>query len=103
MSKRLKPIHPGEILNTEFLEELEISPYRLSKSLGLSATHVGQILKGQRSITAPVAIRLGRFFKTGAQLWLALQADYDLEIAESIEGRKIKKEVIPLEEKKEAA
>ena len=70
-------IHPGEILHIEFLEPLQITPYRLSKDIGVAQTRISEILSGQRSITADTAWRLSRYFGNSAQFWLNLQAEYD--------------------------
>ncbi len=78
MSSRLPNIHPGEVLNLEFLAPLEITPYRLSKDIGVSQTRISEILSEKRSITADTALRLSRYFGNSAQFWLNLQAQYDL-------------------------
>lgn len=75
----LKNIHPGEILKEEFLLPLEITAYRLSKETFIPQTRVGEIIKGNRRITADTALRLAKFFGTSAKFWLGLQDDYDLE------------------------
>ncbi len=77
--KKLKNIHPGEILMEEFLLPLEITAYRLSKDLGIPQTRVSEILKGNRRITADTALRLSSYFGNSAKFWLGLQDDYDLE------------------------
>ena len=76
---RLKNIHPGEILKEEFLEELNISAYRLAKDTGIPQTRVSQIIKSKRRITADTALRLSKYFGNSAKFWLGLQDDYDLE------------------------
>ena len=75
----LNNIHPGEILNEEFLEPLGISAYRLAKDIFIPQTRISQILKGKRRITADTALRLQQYFGTTAKFWLGLQDDYDLE------------------------
>ena len=80
--ERLPNIHPGEILHIEFLEPLQITPYRLSKDIGVAQTRISEILSGQRSITADTAWRLSRYFGNSAQFWLNLQAEYDLRQAQ---------------------
>ena len=80
---RLRNIHPGEVLREEFLEPLNITPYRLAKDIGVQQTRIEQILDGKRSITVDTAIRLGRYFHVSPQFWLNLQQMYDLEEAES--------------------
>ena len=77
--ERLKNIHPGEVLKEEFLDPLEISAYRLSKETFIPQTRIGEILKGNRRITADTALRFSKFFGTSAKFWLGLQDDYDLE------------------------
>ncbi|NQW42192.1 MAG: HigA family addiction module antidote protein [Bacteroidetes bacterium] len=77
--KKLKNIHPGEILQEEFLMPLEISAYKLSKDIGIPQTRISTILKGTRRITADTALRLSIYFGTTAKFWLGLQDDYDIE------------------------
>ncbi len=79
MTERLKNIHPGEILKEEFLLPLNITAYRLSKETGIPQTAISEIVKEKRRITAPVALKLSKFFGTTPQFWLGLQDDYDLE------------------------
>jgi antitoxin HigA-1 len=81
-NNRLPNIHPGEILRLEFLEPLDITPYRLSKDLGVAQTRIGEILSEKRSITADTALRLSRYFGNSAQFWLNLQTQYDLRQAQ---------------------
>lgn len=88
--KRLKNIHPGEILQEEFLEPMGVSVYRVAKETGLSQTQLGQIIKGMRSITAESALRLGKFFGVEPQFWLNLQTLFDLEEAERRIGKSLK-------------
>ena len=77
--KKLKNIHPGEILQKEFLMPLEISAYKLSKDVGIPQTRVSAILKGNRRITADTALRLSKYFGNSAKFWLGLQDDFDIE------------------------
>ena len=76
---QLANIHPGEILQEEFLKPLDITAYRLSKDIGIPQTRISEILKGSRRITADTALRLSRYFGNSAKFWLGLQDDYDLE------------------------
>jgi antitoxin HigA-1 len=80
---RLPNIHPGEILRLEFLEPLDITPYRLSKDINVAQTRISEILAEKRSITADTALRLSRYFGNSAQFWLNLQTQYDLRQAEA--------------------
>ena len=75
----LKNPHPGEILNLEFLEPLEITPYRLAKDLKIPQTRISEIIKGNRRITTDTALRLSKYFGNSAKFWLGIQSDYDLE------------------------
>lgn len=77
--KKLKNIHPGEILLEEFLKPMEISAYRLAKETFIPQTRISEIIKGNRRITADTALRLAKFFGTTAKFWLGLQDDFDLE------------------------
>jgi len=90
MKKRIPPVHPGTILLEEFLSPLHISQYRLAMAIGVHPGRINQIVRGQRSITADTALRLGRFFAIEPEFWMNLQSHYDLEferdlIADSIE------------------
>lgn len=95
-SKRLAPIHPGEILRDEFLAPLELSAYRLAKDTGMPITRVTAILAGDRAITADTALRLSRFFGTTPEFWLRLQERYDLDLTRAALGNRLVKEVRPL-------
>lgn len=77
--EKLKNIHPGEILQEEFLIPMEISAYRLSKDTEIPQTRISQIIKGKRRITADTALRLSSYFGNSAKFWLGLQDDYDIE------------------------
>lgn len=87
--KKLKNIHPGEILQEEFLIPLEISAYKLSKDLGIPQTRISAILKGTRRITADTALRLSIYFGTTAKFWLGLQDDYDIEEERNEKGAEL--------------
>ena len=80
--KKLLPIHPGEILNEEFLLPLNITQYRLAKEIGVDARRIHSIVRGERSITAETALLLSRFFGNSAQFWIGLQSQYDLEVTQ---------------------
>ena len=77
--EKLANVHPGEILQFEFLEPLEISVYRLSKDLNIPQTRISEIIKGNRRITADTALRLSKYFGNSAKFWLGLRDDYDIE------------------------
>jgi len=88
---RRPPIHPGEILKHDFLEELEVTPYRLAKDIHVPANRITGIVNETRAITADTALRLGRYFGTSAEMWLNLQSDYELELVRRQHGSDIDK------------
>jgi antitoxin HigA-1 len=94
---RLPPIHPGEFLREEFMVPLGLSANALARRLHVPPNRITAILQEKRSVTADTALRLGRFFGTTPQLWLNLQASYDLKVAEASAGPAIEAEVRPLE------
>ena len=81
-TEKLPPIHPGEILREEFLLPMNVTQYRLAKSIGVDPRRVHAIVHGQRAITAETALLLSRFFGNSAAFWMGLQTQYDLESAE---------------------
>lgn len=91
--KKMLPVHPGEILNEEFLKPLGISQNQLGKDLGVSPRRINEIVRAKRSITADTAMRLARYFGTTASFWLGLQMDYDLDVAEDSLSKRIEQEV----------
>ncbi|PCJ29823.1 MAG: addiction module antidote protein, HigA family [Rickettsiales bacterium] len=82
MTKYYDPITPGEYLEHEFLEPLGLTQSQISRDIDVPISRINGIVKGSRAITADTAIRLGIYFKTSAQMWLNLQAQYDLKIAQ---------------------
>jgi addiction module HigA family antidote len=93
--ERMTPVHPGEILLEDFMKPMGISQYRLSKEMSVYPLKINEIVRGKRAITADTALRLARFFGTSAEVWMNMQAFYDLEIARNqLEGR-IEQEVTP--------
>ena len=90
---KFAPIHPGEILQSEFLDELGITPYMLAKNTGIDKGNLSRIINGKSAISADAALRLGRFFGTSPESWMNLQSRYDLEVAKDRGLRRIEKEV----------
>ncbi len=88
---RLRNIHPGEVLEEEFLRPMGISAYRLAKETGIPQTRLSQIVKGRRRVTADTALRLSKYLGTTAQFWLGLQDDYDLELEHKRIGAELKR------------
>ncbi|HLF11927.1 MAG TPA: HigA family addiction module antitoxin [Gammaproteobacteria bacterium] len=91
--KMMEPVHPGEILKTEFLDELDVSAYALAKALRVPTNRVTGIVNGDRAITADTALRLARFFGNTPEFWLNLQTHYDLTVASRREAANIEREV----------
>ncbi|MFA4949024.1 MAG: HigA family addiction module antitoxin [Candidatus Krumholzibacteriia bacterium] len=87
-TRKIPPIHPGEILFEEYLKPLGLSQYRLAKDISVPARRVNEIVHGKRAITADTALRFARFFGTSDRFWLNLQTRYDLEVEkERLKGR----------------
>jgi addiction module HigA family antidote len=82
MAKKLPPIHPGEILREEFLVPLKLTPYAVAAALHVPRPLIERIAREEKPVTADTALRLGKFFRTGAAFWMNIQARYDLETAE---------------------
>jgi addiction module HigA family antidote len=93
MKRQIPPIHPGEILQEEFLKPMHISQYRLAKDISVPPRRINEIVLGKRAISADTALRLSRYFGTSAELWLGLQTHYELDVANDKLGNKLKKEV----------
>jgi antitoxin HigA-1 len=91
--KKLPPIHPGEILQEEFLAPLGISQYRLAKDTSVPPRRINEIVRGQRAISVDTALRLARFFGTSERFWTNLQSRYDLEVEKDRLGSRLDREV----------
>lgn len=88
-------IHPGEILQKDFLEPMGITAYRLAKSIEVQQTRISQIIKGNTSITADMATRLAKFFGTSAEVWMNLQSQYDIRKVKQ-KNKKILENISPV-------
>jgi addiction module HigA family antidote len=93
MRRKIKPIHPGEILLEEFLKPMSISQYRLARSISVPPRRINEIVLGKRSITADTALRLSLYFGLSDRYWINLQSWYDLEIERDRLGARLKREV----------
>jgi addiction module HigA family antidote len=93
MARKIKPVHPGEVLLEEFLKPMGISQNRLAIDMGVPPRRINEIVHEKRRITADTALRLARYFGMSAQFWLGLQMDYDLDVEEDKMGRKLDREV----------
>lgn len=91
--KRLHPVHPGEVLEEEFLKPMGLSQNRLALNISVPPRRINEIVLEKRRITADTALRLARFFGTSAEFWLGLQAQYDLDITEEELGNRLEHEV----------
>jgi addiction module HigA family antidote len=96
MKKELAPVHPGEILQKEFLEPMGISQNKLAIALHVPARRINEIVLGKRGVTADTALRLARYFGMSPQFWLGLQMDYELDEAEDAMEQRIEKEIQPM-------
>jgi len=94
IEKKLPPIHPGEILLEEFLNQMGISQYRLAKDIHVPARRINEIVHGKRAISPDTALRLSRYFGLSERFWLNLQARYDLEIEKDRLKGRIEQEVL---------
>src|SRR5437867_1259895 len=95
MTKKLTPVHPGEILLTEFLKPMEISQYRLARDIGVPPRRINEIVHGMRAISADTALRLARYFGTTERFWLNLQTQHDLDVERDRIGARIEREIRP--------
>lgn len=93
MEKKLAPVHPGEVLQEEFLKPIGMSQNYLALQLRVPARRINEIVLGKRGITADTALRLARFFGNSAKFWLGLQTDYDLDCVADESGERIQREV----------
>lgn len=93
LKKRLAPVHPGEVLEEEYLKPLGLSQHRLALDIGVDPRRINEIVLRKRSVTANTALRLGRYFETSPEFWLGLQSQYDLDVEEDRMGHRIGQEV----------
>jgi len=100
---KLPPVHPGEVLMEDFLKPMGITQYRLAKQIKVYPRKINEIVHGKRAVTADTALRLSRFFGTSAELWVNLQALYDLEMARDVLEAKIIEHVTPFQAQPVAA
>ena len=89
----MEPIHPGEVLDQEFLTPLKISQYRLAKDILVPARRINEIVQGKRAISADTALRLSKYFGTSAKFWLNLQARYDFDVQREAVGEEIQSDI----------
>jgi antitoxin HigA-1 len=97
MTKKLKPVHPGEILREEFMLPLRLSMNRVATDLRVPVTRIADIVNEKRAITADTALRFARYFNNSPTFWMNLQTRYNLEVAEDEIADKVQRDVRPLE------
>jgi len=97
MTRKLKPIHPGEQLREEFMKPLHLSMNKLAMDLHVPVTRIAEIVNERRGITSDTAFRLARYFRTTPQFWMNMQMHYEFQIAEDELTAKVEREVRPLE------
>lgn len=91
--QKMAPIHPGEVLQEEFLKPLGISQHRLALDIGVDPRRINEITLGKRSVTANTALRLARYFNTTPEFWIGLQSQYDLDVEMDELGNRLEREV----------
>jgi len=96
IGKRLAPVHPGDVLLSDFIKPMGISRYRVAKNIHVPQRRIDLICRGDAAVSADMALRLGRFFGTTPEFWINLQAQYDLEVAARATGKEIARAVVPL-------
>jgi addiction module HigA family antidote len=99
MSKRkarLDPVHPGDVLREDFMKPLNLSAYAVAKAIGATPIAISEIIRHKRAVSAEMALKLGRLFTVSPELWMGIQADYDLEIARNRSEAEILRRVHPL-------
>jgi addiction module HigA family antidote len=97
MRKKLKPVHPGEILSEEFMVPLGLSMNKMAMDLRVPVTRIADIVNEKRGITAETALRFARYFKNSPTFWMNLQTRFELEVAEDELAAKVERDVQPLE------
>ena len=95
-NERLNPVHPGDVLREDFMKPLNLSAYAVAKAIGATPIAISQICRGRRSVSAEMALKLGRLFQVSPELWMGIQSDYDLEVARLSCQRRIERDVHPL-------
>lgn len=95
--RKLKPVHPGEVLLKDFIGAMGLTRYKVAKGTGVAQRRIDEICSGSRAMTADTALRLGRFFDMDPQVWMNLQAQYDLEVAQRELRKRLDAEVTPLQ------
>jgi addiction module HigA family antidote len=93
---RLNPVHPGDVLLEDFMKPLGLSAYAVARAIGATPIAISEIIRRKRGVSAEMAIKLGRLFSVSPELWMGIQADYDLELARDRSETQIFRRVRPL-------
>jgi len=93
---RLDPVHPGDVLREDFMKPMGLSAYAVAKAIGSTPIAISEIIRRKRGVSAEMALKLGRLLNVSPELWMGIQADYDLEIARDRSEEKINQRVQPL-------
>lgn len=101
--KRLNPVHPGDVLREDFMKPLKLSAYAVAKAVGSTPITISLICRRKRAVSAEMALKLGRFLNASPELWVGIQADYDLEMARLRRQAEIERQVQPLQRPQAAA
>jgi len=91
MPKKLRPVHPGEVLLEDYLKPLNLTPYALAQVLEVPRTRIERVVRGETPVTADTALRLARYFGTTPVFWMGMQAQYDVEVAQDAKAAEIKR------------
>ena len=92
----MKPVHPGDVLREDFMKPMSLSAYAVAKAIGATPIAISQICRGKRSVSAEMALKPGRLFNVSPELWMGIQADYDLEVARLHSEKAIERNIHPL-------
>jgi antitoxin HigA-1 len=92
---RLKPVHPGDVLRDDFMKPLGLTTYAVAKAIGATPITISLITRNRRAVSAEMALKLGRLFSVSPELWVGIQADYDLEVARLRKSAQIERRVQP--------
>jgi len=95
---KLNPVHPGDVLREDFMKPMNLSAYAVDKAIGATPIAISLICRGQRGVSAEMALKLGRLFSVSPELWMGIQTDFDLEIARLRCEKRIDRDVHPLAE-----
>jgi len=94
--RRVSPVHPGEILQHDFLRPLQLSQYRLAVDIHVPPRRINEIVLGKRGISADTALRLARYFGTSVEVWMTLQDRFEVEMARLLVGTQIERTIKPI-------